>query len=188
MPITKARKDELVSSYVDILNNTSGFVIIQFAGMGTKSVDQLRAKVRAAQGRYVVTKNTLITKALQQSGWPVPDDYLQGPSAIVFGMNNFPEVAKAVLEFVALPENATKVSLKGGVMEKQVLDPASVDAVSKLPSLDEMRAQIAGLIVAPATGLVSVLQAGMSSVVNVLQAYLDDQEKPADESGATDAA
>ena len=67
----------------------------------------------------------------------------------------------------------------GGLMGSEALTGPQVDAISKLPSLDEMRAQLVGLIVAPATGIVSVIQAANANVVNVLQAYLDDREKGA---------
>lgn len=172
MALTRERKDELVSSYVNLLNTTSGFVIIQYAGMPTKDIDSLRLKIRDARGEYVATKNTLMVKALQQCGWPVPDDLLKGPSAVVFGGDNLPGVAKVVLDFLA-DKDAQKLAVKGGVMTGEIFGKDKVDAISKLPTLDEIRAQLAGLIVAPATGLVTVLQAANSQVVNVLQAYLD---------------
>lgn len=172
MALTKERKDELVQSYVETLNNTSGFIIIQFAGMPTPIINELRAKIRESNGQYAVTKNTLLTKALQEVGWPVPDDYLKGPTAIAFGMDNLPGVAKAVLEYLGT-QDAERIKVKGGVMGTNIFDAQRVDTISKLPTLDEMRAQIAGLVVAPATGLVSLLQAANSQLVNVLQAYED---------------
>ncbi len=173
MPITKARKDELVAQYVDLLERSNGFVVIQSAGLSVAAVDQLRAKIRAADGYYAVTKNTLLTKALQQQGWPVPDDLLKGPTSIAFGLENMPGVAKAVLEFAGDKLFEERVAVKGGVMAGNIISAKQVDTVSKLPSLDELRAQIAGLIVAPATGVVSILNAATGQVVNVLQAYVD---------------
>ncbi len=172
LALTKERKDELVQSYVETLNNSNGFIIIQFAGMPTPVINGLRAKIRESNGQYAVTKNTLLTKALQETGWPVPDDYLKGPTAIAFGMDNLPGVAKAVLEYLGT-QDAERISVKGGVMGTDVFDAKRVDAISKLPTLEELRAQIAGLVVSPATGLVSVLQAANSQLVNVLQAYED---------------
>lgn len=172
MALTKTRKDELVSGYVEILKQTSGFVIIQYSGMSTPDINDLRAKIREAKGQYVVAKNTLLTKALQQVGWPVPDDLLQGPSAIAFGMDNLPGVAKVVVDYLA-DKDVQKIAAKGGIMANEIFGASKLDAISKLPTLDEIRAQIAGLIVAPATGLVSVLQAVNSQIVNVLQAYED---------------
>jgi large subunit ribosomal protein L10 len=172
LALTKTRKDELVSGYVEILKQTSGFVIIQYAGMSTPDINDLRAKIREAKGQYVVAKNTLLTKALQEVGWPVPDDLLKGPSAIAFGMDNLPGVAKVVVDYLA-DKDAEKIAAKGGIMANEIFGASKLEAISKLPTLDEIRAQIAGIIVAPATGLVSVLQAVNSQIVNVLQAYED---------------
>ncbi|MBC8171784.1 MAG: 50S ribosomal protein L10 [Anaerolineae bacterium] len=178
MAITKAQKDEIVASYVDLLGKTSGFIIIQYTGMRTPDINQLRAKVRDASGTYLAAKNTLLIKALEQRGWVVPADLLQGPSAVIFGMDNLPGVAKAVVEFLT-DKDVQKIAAKGGVMDNKVFDAAQVIAISKLPTLDEIRAQVAGLIVAPATGIVSILQAANSQIVNVIQAYLDEHNKEA---------
>lgn len=176
MAITKERKNELVEKYVDLLTNSGGFVIVQYAGMSVVQINDLRNAVRKAGGQYVVAKNTLLVKAMEQAGWPSADSLLAGPSAIAFGLGNFPGVAKAVLDYTA-DKDAGKISVRGGVMGEQVLDAKSVDTISKLPTLDELRAQLAGLIVAPATGIVSVIQAANSQVVNVIQAYLDDRKE-----------
>ncbi|GAB4310237.1 MAG: 50S ribosomal protein L10 [Phototrophicales bacterium] len=176
MPLSKQRKDELVAQYVKLLDESDGFVVIQFAGLKVSEVDQLRDEIRKADGYYMVAKNTLFTKALQQRDWPVPDDLLKGPTAVAFGMKNMPGVAKAVLEFTAKKEMENRVGVKGGVMTGDILNPKQVDAVSKLPTMEELRAQLAGLIVAPAQGLVNVLYAATGQVVNVLQAYLDKQD------------
>jgi large subunit ribosomal protein L10 len=176
LPITKERKHELVSEYVDLLKQNTGFVIVQVAGMPVTEIDALREAVRKANGRYLVAKNTLLTKALEQAGWPVPESHLTGPTAIIFGMDNFPGVTKAVMEFV---KDKEKVGVKGGVMGTDVLNASGVETISNLPTLDELRAQIAGIIVAPAQGLVNVLHAATGQIVNVLQAY-EDKHKPAE--------
>lgn len=177
MAISKKRKQTLVEEYLGVLNNTNGFVIVQYRGMTVKQVDALRAKIREAGGAYRVMKNTLFTKALQEHGWPVPDDLLKGPVAVAFGMENMPAVAKAILDFTKEVADERKMQVTGGIMTGTLLSASKVEAVSNLPTLDEMRAQLAGLIVAPATGIVSVLNAANGQLVNVLQAYLDDREK-----------
>lgn len=182
MPITKERKDELVASYVDLLSNTDGFVIIQFGGMEVTAIDQLRAEVRKADGKYLVAKNTLLTKALQQAGWPVPENHLNGPTAVAFGLKNFPGVAKAVLGFVKDKET---VGVKGGVMGTDILSASDVEVVSNLPSIEELRAQVAGLIVAPAQGLVDVLYAATGQIVNVIQALEDKLNGPTEGEAAS---
>jgi large subunit ribosomal protein L10 len=180
LAISRERKEDLVAQYTGLLEQTNGFVVIQYRGMTVKQTQDLRAKIREAEGQYMVTKNTLFTKALQSQGWPVPDNLLQGPTAVAFGLENLPGVAKAVLDFVKELDNPEKATVTGGVMTGDILDPSRVETVSKLPTLDELRSQIAGLIVSPATGLVTVLSAATGQVVNVIQAYLDDNNSDDD--------
>jgi large subunit ribosomal protein L10 len=89
-----------------------------------------------------------------------------------------PGVTKAVLDYLK-DKDAQKMSPKGGIMGREIFGADKVEAISNLPTLDELRAQIAGLIVSPATGLVSVLQSATSQIVNVLQAYEDKQNEGA---------
>jgi len=177
LAISRERKEELIAQYVDYLDNSNGFVLVKYTGLTVPQIDAVRGKVREAEGKYMVTKNTLFTKALQQQGWPVPDDLLNGPTAVAFGMDNMPGVAKAVLDITKDVAYETKLNVLGGVMTGNIITPKQVDAVSKLPTLDELRSQIAGLLVSPATGLVTVLNGATSHVVNVIQAYLDDNNE-----------
>jgi large subunit ribosomal protein L10 len=172
--INRARKEELVAHYGELLSDTDGFIIVHTSGLTVPQVQELRAKIREAEGDYLTTKLTLFRIALQNAGYSNPEEHLQGPVSIAFGKGNFPGVAKAILDFTkGLEEN---LQVKGGVMTGDVLDGAQVVIISKLPSLEELRSQLAGLIIQPATGLVSVLNAATGEIVNVLQAYVQDQE------------
>lgn len=177
MPISKARKQELVARYVDILNESDGFVLVKTQGLTVAEVQGLRNTVREQNGLYAVVKNTLIRKALEQANWIVPEDLLQGPIAIVFGRDNMPGVSRAVLKHIEAENFIEKMQVAGGVMSGEVLDAQQVDAVSKLPTLDELRAQLAGLVISPAQGVVNALHQATGGVVNVLQAYLDKHQK-----------
>jgi large subunit ribosomal protein L10 len=86
-----------------------------------------------------------------------------------------PGTAKAILEFQKAYED--RFIIKGGVMTGNILTPKQIDAVSKLPTLDELRAEIAGLMVQPATGLVSVINAATADIVNVLHAYVQENSE-----------
>jgi large subunit ribosomal protein L10 len=172
--INRARKEELVAQYGELLNDTDGFIIVHTSGLTVKQVQELRAKIREAEGDYVRTKLTLFRIALEKAGWKTPEEHLHGPVSVAFGKGNFPGVAKAVLDFTKDLEE--KMQVKGGVMTEDILDGNQVETISKLPTLEELQSQLAGLIVQPATGLVSVLNAATGSVVNVLQAYVQDQE------------
>jgi large subunit ribosomal protein L10 len=169
LAITRERKEELVDIYGELLGEATGVVFADFKGISVAQVAQMRAKLRDVQGTYMISKNTLFKIALQNAGWPVPDDILEGPTGVVFGAANFPQVAKVALGFVKDYDGLFTV--KGGVMSGSLLNARQVETVSNLPSLDELRSQLAGLISQPAAGLVSVINAAVAGVPQVLQAY-----------------
>ena len=168
MAITRERKEELVAQYSDLLEQSSGFVVMKYTKMAVPEVDALRKTIREAEGKYLVTKNTLLTKALQDQGWPISDDLLQGPTGVAFGLGNIPGVAKAVLDFSKDFEN--KLEISGGIMMTDVLDASQIEAVSKLPTLDEIRAQLIGMLLQPQQGIVTALNEATGQVVNVISA------------------
>lgn len=175
MAITRERKEELVAQYSEILQSTAGFIITEYRGMTMGDFNALRNKLRETGSSYLVTKNTLFTIALRDQGWPVPEDLLLGPVATAFADGNFPGLAKALLDFKK--DHEERFVIKGGAMLGNLLTAEEIEAISKLPSLDELRAQLAGLIVQPATGLVSVLNAATSDIVNVLHAYVQENSE-----------
>lgn len=176
MPVSRTRKQELVASYVDILNDCDGFVTVHTQGLSVSQIQGMRNTLREINGQYLVAKNTLMRKALEDANWVVPEHLLVGPVAIIFGRDDMPSVSKALLKHIADEEFEQKMTVTGGVMSGEVLDAQQVVAVSKLPTLDELRAQLAGVIVSPAQGVVNVLNQATAGVVNVLQAYVDKHE------------
>lgn len=170
MAITRARKEELVATYGEMLKHSNGVVITQFRNLPMAKVNDLRGRLRPLNGAYVVTKNTLFTIALQNAGWPVPESLLVGPVAAGFSDGNIAALAKALLAFEK--ENAETFVIKGGIIAGNIVTPAQVQMISELPPLEEIRAQIAGLIVQPASGLLGVLNAATGGIVNVLDAFV----------------
>lgn len=173
MAITRERKEELVEQYAELLERTNGFIVIHYSGMSVNAIADLRGKIREADGQYLVTKNTLFRRALEQQGWQLSDELLTGPIAVAFGMENFPGVAKTVLDYIK--DYQDRMQVKGGMMTGEVIDSKKVETISELPSMEEMRAQLAGLVVQPATGLVSILNSATGELVNVLQAYINEK-------------
>jgi large subunit ribosomal protein L10 len=175
LAITRERKEELVAQYIELLKNSSGFVITEYRGMNMGEFNDLRKKLKELGGSYIVTKNTLFTIALREADWIVPEDLLLGPVATVFANGSMPAVAKLVLEFSK--DHEQHFVIKGGVMAGNVFKSSEVEAISKLPTLEELRAQLAGLIVQPASSLVGVINAATADIVNVLQAYVQENSE-----------
>lgn len=179
MAINKERKQELVAQYLEILQQARGVVVTEYRGMTMKQMDELRGKLRENNARFVITKNTLLKIALREAGWATDDKLLAGPVALIVAFDDLPNTIKLVLEYAGTNEIMV---LKGGVVGNSVVKADQLDALSKLPPLDVLRAQLLGMVTMPLTqfvGLlnepgrqvVAVIQAATDGLVNVLAAY-----------------
>ncbi len=173
MAISKKRKDILVAQYKDLIEQSEAIFLTGYGGMAVKDMQALRSKLREADGTFYVTKNTLFSLALEESNLPAPSDMLVGQVASGFAMGEVPTLAKALVNFAKKEDHLT---IKGGIMDNKVLSQGDVEALAKLPSLDQLRAQILGLIDGPARGLVSTVSSGVRQVVNVVDAYAKSEE------------
>lgn len=173
MAISKERKEELVADYLDLLSRSEAVFLTEYTGLTVKQMETLRNDVRNAQGSFSVTKNTLLIYALEQAGKPVPAELLVGQIATGFALGEVPTLAKTLVDYAKKEE---RLKLKGGIMGDNFLSPAQVEALASLPPLDHLRAQIIGLINAPAQNIASVLAGGVRQVVNVIDAYAKKDE------------
>ncbi len=165
MPISRQKKEELVAQYTDLLKDSQGIIITEYRGMSVPDLQALRAKLREVGSTYLVTKNTLLRRALANAGMHVPEELLTGPVAVAFAHEDLGATAKAVLDF---HEDMELFLVKGALIGETEYDESGVEALSKLPTLDELRGQLIGLIIAPATGLVSLLEAPAAELVSVI--------------------
>jgi len=179
LAITRKKKEELVARYAEALSHSKAVFITDYRGLSVADIQALRAKLREAQGGYMVVKNTLAQIALKQVGLPVPEQLLNGPVAVGFAYNDVVAVAKLLTEYA----RDTKVlQVKGGIVEGKVLDGAQVSAVADLPPREVLMAQLLGLIQQPAARLVGVLNAAGGKLAATIKAYADKLES------ATEAA
>lgn len=168
MAISRAKKEELVQGYVEQLQNSEAVIFTDYRGLGVSEMQELRAKIRQAEGGFAVVKNTLLKRAMEDAGLPIVDDLLIGPVGLGFCQQNVTGVAKAITEFTK--DNET-LMIKGGLMGNQVMDEAAIKDLASLPSLEVLQAQLLGLLNAPANKLANVVASGVRQVVNVTNAY-----------------
>ncbi len=176
MAISKARKDELVAQYVELINSSNAIFMAEYTGLSVSDMEALREKVREADGAFYVTKNRLLRVAMEQTDTPVPEELLTGQMAAGFAMSDAPPLAKALVDYAKKEE---KLVIKGVVFDGDVLTVDGVKALASLPTLPEVQSQLVGIISAPARNLASVIASGVRQVVNVVDAYAKD-EKTAD--------
>jgi large subunit ribosomal protein L10 len=173
LAISKARKDELVAQYGELIGQSKAIFMADYTGMSVKGMEALRQKVREADGTFHVTKKTLLKYALQQADSPVPEELMDGQLAAGFALDQVPTLAKALVDFAKSEDNLT---LKGGIYGNDVLSYDQVKALAELPSLPELRSQLLGLINTPAQNIASVVAGGVRQVINVIDAYAKSEE------------
>lgn len=167
MAMDRAQKSELVAELNRTLSETSVVVVTRNLGMTVAQSTALRVKMRDAGASYKVTKNRLARIAAEGTPYTSLSDMLTGPTALSTSADPV-AAAKVVVDFAKTND---KLEIVGGAMGTTVLDVNGVKALAELPSLDELRAKIVGLVQAPAQKIASVLQAPAGQLARVFGAY-----------------
>lgn len=161
-----------------IVKDCEALFIAEYRGLTVAQTTALRTAVREAGGQVRIARNTLMNIVLTNLGMAAPEEMMVGPNVFVVAPTNSPAVAKAIKDFAGKKENKA-FAIKGGVMGEQVLSVAQVEALASMPSLDELRAQVVGTLVAPIRGLVTVLSGPARGLVTALSALAEKKEKEA---------
>ena len=180
MAITKERKEELLKTYADLVQKSEGLILIEYRGLSMKGMDPLRGKVRDAAGELHVVKNTLALRALEAAGRSAPAELFTQTTAVGFAFGDVPAVAKALTTFA---KDSEFVKVKGGLLGSKLLTVKEIEALAELPPMPVVRAQLLGLLQAPASRITGAIAGSVRQVVNVVKAYADKVEE-----GAAEAA
>jgi large subunit ribosomal protein L10 len=167
--VDRTQKQELTASLHQDLSETVCLVVTHQTGLSVAEVTQLRRQMRNAGARYRVTKNRLVRRALEGTPFAELAPLFTGPTAIAFSQDPV-AAAKAAVEYA---NRNNKLTIVGGGLSGQVLDHAGIRALAVLPSLDELRGKIIGLINAPATKLATLLQTPGGQLARVLAAHAE---------------
>lgn len=168
----RAAKRELVTTLNDVFANTSVVVVAHYKGLSVADMQKLRTQMKQAGATVKVAKNTLTRIALEGTDVASIQDLMKGPTLIAY--SNDPVAApKAAVDFAKGNE---KLVILGGAMGTTALNPDSVRALATMPSLDELRAKLVGLINAPATKIAQVVNAPAAKLARVFGAYATKDE------------
>lgn len=168
----RTQKEELVASFNDAFSSASLIVVTSQTGLTVAESTSLRKEMRDAGASFRVTKNRLTRLALKGTKFEHLSDLFKGPTAIA--MSDDPVAAARIA--VKFAEKNDKLVILGGGLDEQALDTAAVTALAKLPSLDELRAKLLGMIQTPATRLAGVTQAPAGQLARVLAARAEQGE------------
>lgn len=165
--MNRTEKEELVAEMRDVFESSSTVVVAHYSGLTVSEMEALRAQMRETGAGFKVTKNRLTKLALADSKFEGLGEMLSGPTAIAYSEDAV-AAAKAAVEFSKTNE---KLVILGGAMDETALDVAGVKALASMPSLDELRGKIVGVLQAPAQKLAAVSQAPAGQLARVFGAY-----------------
>ncbi|MGI8481473.1 MAG: 50S ribosomal protein L10 [Chthoniobacterales bacterium] len=182
----RPEKASIVSDLSEKLNRSPFLLVTDYQRMKVDQFGELRNRLAPAGAEVRVVKNSFLKRAMADSGMPDVGDKLTGQTAIVMGENDVAPIAKILKLFAAEFKIAT---LKIGVVDKAVLSTSDVDALAELPPREFLLSQLLGLLLAPATRLVRVLNEPASAFARLLAAKADKGEAaPAATAPAADTA
>ena len=162
----RAAKRELVASMHGVFKDTGVVVVAHYAGMTVAQMTELRSRVKEAGGSVKVAKNRLAKLALQDTNVSGIADLFKGPTCVAYSAD---PIAAARVAVKYAKEN-DKLVILGGAMGANVLDSAGVKALAELPSLDELRGTLIGLIQAPMTKIARIVKEPGGQLARVVQA------------------
>ena len=163
----RSQKADTVASLNATFNEVSVVVVTRNLGLSVAQSTQLRTKMREAGATYKVAKNRLAKLALKDTAYEGLEEYLTGPTALATSTDPV-AAAKAAVDFA---KSNDRLEIVGGSMNGEMLDEAGVKALAALPSLDELRAKLVGLVNAPATKVAQLANAPAAKLARVFGAY-----------------
>jgi large subunit ribosomal protein L10 len=168
LAVSKERKEEVLAMYADWMKKSQAVILVEYTGVSMKALDGIRAKIRESGGEFHVVKNTLARRVFADQGMTIPQEYLVKSTAVSFAFSDPASTAKALTE-------ATKgnefVKVKGGFMAGQALSAAQVKALADMPPLPVVRAQLLGVLQAPAGKLVRTIAEPARGLAAVIKAF-----------------
>lgn len=176
MALTRQQKEQVLAQYTEWFDRSQAVVLVEYTGLSMKDLDNIRGKVRETGGEFHILKNTLTRKVFAARGIHLPDGYLQKSTAVAFAFKDAAATTKALTD---VTKGLEAVKLKGGLLDTQALSPAQVKALADLPPLPVIRAQLLGVLQAPAGKLVRTIAEPARSLASVFRAYSEKAQAAA---------
>ena len=177
--LTRAQKETEVAELRDRFTRATSVFVAEYRGLDVASVDALRAKMRAAgvdAFEYRVAKNTLLRKAAAGSSGESIVAHFSGPTAVAFSFGDPAKLAKLLVDYA---KDKEPFKLRAAVVEGQALSTSEIAQLATLPSLDELRGKLIGLLQAPAGQLARLLAAPGAQIARVVGAHQREMEAAA---------
>jgi len=169
MLLTKEKKNEVLSELKTLFESSSASVASDYSGLKANDVTALRKLMSEKGIRLVVTKNSLVKKALEDLKLEIDMNILDKPVVFAFGKDEV-ETAKVLSDFAKEHEN---LEILGGIVRGEATDQAKIKVLALLPLREELQGKLVGILAAPTYGLVNVLHGNIRGLVSILSQYKD---------------
>jgi large subunit ribosomal protein L10 len=168
--LNRDQKAAVIEEMTTQLRDADAVYAVDYRGTSVPQAAELRTKLRDADTRFRVVKNTLTERAADQAGAEALKPYLEGPTALVFVKGDAAVAAKALADF---RRASGLLEFKGGWMGGDVLSAEQIDAIARLPSRDVLYGRLVGMVASPLTGLVSAMGGLVGGLARQLQQMAD---------------
>jgi large subunit ribosomal protein L10 len=173
--LNRTDKEQVIGELHDKMAKAKAAIVAEPRGLDVATVTELRRKLRDAKVEYRVVKNTLAARAAKGTTLETVSEKFVGPTAIVMSYDDVIAPAKLLVDFMKDREN---FAIRTAVIDGKVIDAKGVQALAKMPGLQELRGQIAAMIAQPATKLARMIGTPGQQLARVLAARRDQLEKP----------
>ncbi len=163
----RQEKTAVVGEFKERFTNATMAVVTDYRGLSVGKMTQLRCDVREAAGEYRIAKNNLVRLAIRETSYQALEDCLTGPNGWVFAYDDPVVLSKALVRFA---EQNQELTIKGAVLDGELLEPVRFKGLASLPSLPELQAQVLSLMQAPASRLLRTIQEPGGQLVRLLDA------------------
>ena len=170
--MNKAQKETIISGFAEKLKGTQAVIIAEYRGLKVSEVTEIRKEIRKSAGEFKVIKNRLAKRAMKGTDWALLENQMKGPVGIATTTDPV-TLAKVLTKF---SETFPALKLKAGVMSGKLLGVKEIEALSKLPSKEELYAKMLGTLNAPASNLVRVLNAVPQKLALALKAISEKKQ------------
>lgn len=167
--LNRDQKAQAISEIAASLSSTDTVIATAFHGLSVREVEDLRGKLREADGRFQVVKNTLARRACAEAGTETLVEYLDGQTALVWAQGDAAAIAKTLSTFGKATED--RLTMKGGILDGAPITAAELKQLAALPPRDELLARLVGGVASPLQGTANALGSLISGMARALGAY-----------------
>lgn len=167
-------KETFVEEFRERLQDSPAIFLTDFTGLDVKSMTVLRDELRKSGAEYLVVKNRLVRRALEETEIPDLSKWLLGPTGVVIGHSGPVEAAKAVADFAK--DHEDRPAFKVAVLDNAVLDPSQIERLAKLPTREVLLSMLAGALEAPLAALAGAMEAKLQEMSGLLEALRAEKE------------